>query len=882
MKVRKRRSTSRPLSTPRLSTAKSLSVLSPTAEETSRETESSAQGEQFHTKEKSNASSSSNKENRPLPADAFKEKASPRHSKSQSPCSASKGKSTTIHAQPIDHLKYMEPSLSLMTGIPMEVPKRVQTPFHEPAVQLDKTKAADRVLRQSESSSSGVHDISSTQPQRTLFKPLSPSPPPSSGPKKLGPVAWAKKSLSRKSRISQDASDSPLHQKKPKVLISRASTMESEQEMPKDQRRLRGSDPGIRAKTPERSPRKVSRSLYDDPQRKRKLFELDYAKKFPRKDPLSTISQEEDIASLTELARALDFLEEQDGANSLSQTASLKRDPPNIPSPGKRVNLPDRTMEPPKLKNIELVNPAAQRPTVTLPAETEKTRVVGHQSPALLGHGSQVASSDAKAAFPLTPKRTLANTTPATPKSPINRQRTPIGVTSSSLPGSPSTKFSALVAKFNNPDIQPSPERSPSRPPKKNLTEFLAGETQKRIGSPKEGLVAPYTTNPPSPTRSQKSGRSVITPQSRRSSLVSSRKMLLDATLNLSRRASLAGQGEDAIRAASTTPHGTPTSRQSPTSPKASPLGCRKSPCPLEDNSPTEENQSNQLSDFSVIAQKHMKSDTHRLHEISSTGCSASPEHVIEHITVCAMKMPTSILSYVPPATASEIPPTAPIELPTLDGPSGAIDIKKLPISFGPAEGELIRVKSTPSLVDRPGFVHPDSPFKDVFTASRPDTPVRSPSPPGRSNSVLYTQIRTLQRQLATKSEEVRHLKKQLEARGTLDIGTLSEQLREAKKETQLWKSRAEIAEKQVEIFTKLPLRPRSRQPSADLDLSAKSTRTLTRSSTGYPGEAAEMAARIRKALHGMDGTSSPPRWSSEESSDTVIRDPLNGSGRSV
>jgi hypothetical protein len=123
-------------------------------------------------------------------------------------------------------------------------------------------------------------------------------------------------------------------------------------------------------------------------------------------------------------------------------------------------------------------------------------------------------------------------------------------------------------------------------------------------------------------------------------------------------------------------------------------------------------------------------------------------------------------------------------------------------------------------------------------------------------------------------------LKKQLDTRGTLDIGTLSEQLREAKKETQLWKSRAEIAEKQVEIFTKLPLRPKSRQHSADL--SAKSTRILERSSTGYPGEAAAMAARIRKALHGMDGTSSPPRWSSEESSDTVIRDTFNGSERSV
>ncbi|KAE9370352.1 hypothetical protein N431DRAFT_509460, partial [Stipitochalara longipes BDJ] len=408
-------------------------------------------------------------------------------------------------------------------------------------------------------------------------------------------------------------------------------------------------------------------------------------------------------------------------------------------------------------------------------------------------------------------------------------------------------------------------------------------ENENRISSPKEGLVAPYTTNPPSPTKSQKSGRSVITPQSRRSSLVSSRKILLNATLNLSRRASLAGKDEGSVRASSTTPEGIPSSKKSPTPPKPSPLGCRKSPCPLEVTSPTEHvpsNQSNEDSNFSSIAQKPPEGVAEVVVEPPSTGCSTSPGHTIEHVTVCAMKWPTSILSPVSSETVSEATHMVSTELPILDGPSGAIDIKKLPISFGPAEAELNRIKSSPSLVDRAGFVHPDSPFKDVFTTSRPESPAGSPPLPGRSNSVLYAQIRTLQRQLATKLEEVRQLKKQLDTRGTLDIGTLSEQLREAKKETQLWKSRADIAEKQLEIFTKLPLRPKSRQPS--VDLSAKSSRTLARSSTGYPGEAAEMAARIRKALHGMDGTSSPPRWSSEESSDTVIRDPFKGSERSA
>jgi hypothetical protein len=639
----------------------------------------------------------------------------------------------------------------------------------------------------------------------------------------------------------------------------------------------------MRVKVPDRSPRKVSRSLYDDPLRKRKLFELDHAKKFPRKDPLSTISQEDDIASLAELAQALDFLEEQDGVNSPSLTASVKRELHNIPKPGKQLVLPDWSRKPTKLLNAEFSNLAAQaqEPTVSQIATNGNNQVAENHSRSVLEPRSQAESSDTKEPYPLTPKRTLPSKGPVTPKSPINQQRTPIGATPSALPGSPSTKFSALVAKFNNPDSRSTPERSPSRPPKKSLTEFLAGENQKHTGSPKEGLVAPYTTNPPSPTKSQQSLRSAITPQSRRSSLVSNRKTLLDATLNLSRRASLAGKAEATFHATSTTPEGGPSSRQPLYQSKTSPLGCRKSPCPLEDTSPTERNRSHQSNDDSRLpysAHKSLEGVAESLDEPSSTGCSTSQKHVIEHVTVCAMKMPTSN-SYVSPATVYNSPPMVSPELPTLDGPSGAIDIKRIPISFGPVEAELSRIKSSPSLVDQSRFVHPESPFKDVFTTSRPASAASSP-PPGRSNSVLYAQIRTLQRQLATKSEEVRQLKKQLDTRGTLDIGTLSEQLREAKKETQLWKSRAEIAEKQVEIFTKLPLRPKSRQHSADL--SAKSTRILERSSTGYPGEAAAMAARIRKALHGMDGTSSPPRWSSEESSDTVIRDTFNGSERSV
>lgn len=884
LQVRKQRSKSRPLSTQRLSAAKSLSLLSPTVEENFKESEIETRSETPPVRKKSNASGSSNKENRPPPDDVLKGQYSPPHSAPESACSASKEKLTTIHSQPIDHLKFMEPNLSLMTGIPMETPKRLRGPIKETTSQFEKGKAGERVSRQSAPSIDSAKGNPAAQLPRTLLKPLSPSPPPENNLRGIGSAVWAKKSLSKDSLGSQETAAPPSSQRKLKVLISRASTREPEPEMPKDQRRLRGSDPGMRVKVLDRSPRKVSRSLYDDPQRKKNLLELDYAKKFPRKDPLSIISQEEDTASLAELAQALSFLEEQDGANSPSTVDSVK-EPSSTFRPQEQTTVFERTARTSTAKNLEQGNRPSQvgNPKTSQLTMNEITKVDEKSNRTSgLSQKSQATSSDTMGGSTSAPKWILTSTNPVTPKSQTNQQRTPVGNSSTKRAASPSTKFSALVARFNNPDSQTTPERSPSRPPKKSLAEFLAGDNQKRADSPGDGLVAPYTTNPPSPTKSQKSGKSPITPQSRRSSLISSRKLLFDATLDFSRRGSTAGKDDLSLRVANTSPEDVASSKQSPPTTKPSPFGCRKSPCPLEDISPTEANPPNPLNeDTECEAGKEVQDE-----RSSSVDCSniTSPDHVIEHVTVCAMKIPASFLSPISSEGADESPPMVSAEVATFDGPSGALNLNKLPRTFGSSEAELNRTKSSLSLVEKATFVHPDSPFKGIFTTSHPVSPVGSPPLPGRSNSVLYAQIRTLQRQLARKSEEVRHLKNQLDTRSSLDIGTLSEQLREAKKEIQHWKSRAEVAEKQVDMFANLPLKPKSRQPSRELSTKS-SRRVFERSSTadaGYPGEAADMAARVRKALHGMDGASSPPCWSSEESSDTVIREPINGSDQSV
>lgn len=112
-----------------------------------------------------------------------------------------------------------------------------------------------------------------------------------------------------------------------------------------------------------------------------------------------------------------------------------------------------------------------------------------------------------------------------TPRSKIYQARNSVEVDHANLPGSPGSKLSALIAKFNNPSSQSTPDRSPSRPPKKPLTTSLAEDHQKRIDTSKEGLMAPYTTNPPSPAKSQKSGKSDNTPQSMRSTFNTSIKL---------------------------------------------------------------------------------------------------------------------------------------------------------------------------------------------------------------------------------------------------------------------------------------------------------------------------------------------------------------------
>jgi hypothetical protein len=135
-----------------------------------------------------------------------------------------------------------------------------------------------------------------------------------------------------------------------------------------------------------------------------------------------------------------------------------------------------------------------------------------------------------------------------------------------------------------------------------------------------------------------------------------------------------------------------------------------------------------------------------------------------------------------------------------------------------------------------------------------------------RSNSVLHTQIRSLQKTLEKKDNEIAKLKQQLMTKGSLDIGTLSEQLREAKRETQMWKTRAEVAEKQVEMFTMLPP---GRVNSTRL--SSEAAIEIFRSNTDLSDDGIRSDQRTKKGGLGLDGVKCS--WRSDDSSSTIIRD---------
>ncbi|KAI8947942.1 hypothetical protein F4801DRAFT_604981, partial [Xylaria longipes] len=104
---------------------------------------------------------------------------------------------------------------------------------------------------------------------------------------------------------------------------------------------------------------------------------------------------------------------------------------------------------------------------------------------------------------------------------------------------------------------------------------------------------------------------------------------------------------------------------------------------------------------------------------------------------------------------------------------------------------------------EEPAVGHFMRPSSSTSTQSRTAAGADPPLDPRHTSgaSFLHAQIRSLQRQLETKNEEITQLRRRLETQEHMDIGTLCEQLRLAKRECMMWRKRAEAAERRVAVF---------------------------------------------------------------------------------
>jgi len=125
---------------------------------------------------------------------------------------------------------------------------------------------------------------------------------------------------------------------------------------------------------------------------------------------------------------------------------------------------------------------------------------------------------------------------------------------------------------------------------------------------------------------------------------------------------------------------------------------------------------------------------------------------------------------------------------------------------------------------------------------------------------MLYSQITNLQKLLETRTEEVDNLRRQLATKGSLnDLGTLSEQLREAKREAMSWQKRALMAERRLERLSQLaPMGKNDAKGDGASILDSKNAKLEKSDAVARAVHDSQIMDGIRTMLHsGMDGATS-------------------------
>lgn len=344
-------------------------------------------------------------------------------------------------------------------------------------------------------------------------------------------------------------------------------------------RRFGGSEPDLQLRSTANFHRRISKSLYEDQKRKRNL--LDWSQIPATKDPLMRISQVEDSLSLAALSRALDIPEKKKSTGKLRKVKrsltkgespaeknldKLKRTPAQSSSQDKddirksklllvrQRSFPDNagpselgpdershnisTQDVVGIKISERIGQLAKQTILAEPKLTHqpdiKQKPVTRSAVQSSGNGGnskdirpptktiravgthssspQKNDNEAKAGGLLRstlagspPKRSLLSDPVVTPTGSPRAAHM-----SRQVPGSPN-KIAALVAKFNASNaIRPHsvPKLSPMSTPSRNRDSQVANRDRK------ESLLGPYRTNSPSPTKSQKSAKSIKSTES--------------------------------------------------------------------------------------------------------------------------------------------------------------------------------------------------------------------------------------------------------------------------------------------------------------------------------------------------------------------------------
>jgi hypothetical protein len=513
-------------------------------------------------------------------------------------------------------------------------------------------------------------------------------------------------------------------------------------------------------------------------------------------DPLNKVSQEEDLASLAVLARVLSQEESADGCDGLK-----------LESPGKRgveKNKHSSGIESPPRKSSS----RGKESCGSSPSPKPKPSL----SPNRRSPGQTSSTVESLA----TVKRTRVATPKKSPKSNTPRSNHHIEKSDEtntaslskvpkrlheavSIPhGSPRGTVRALTAKFNTASSA-LPSRFPStNPDTKGPLNVPAG-----FESPRCSLVAPYTKNTPSPTKSQKSGIS-------------------DKSIQTIRNPFSIDRGNNSLKDDITI--GIPTPQRLLRSSLKDSMSLRPVRKSLEE----------------IVASMG-----------ESLGATNHAANRSRHIAI-------STPSKVTKKTRS------------FECTSGLANKGKLVPE--PETSDVSYLSFThPDTTDptgTAGLAQPQSSFCDDPSVARSLSSGRSSPLPTRRNSVLHGQIRNLQQQLATKTEELQHLKQQLNARSNLDMRTLIESITEARREVQFWKSRAEVAEKQIEMLRKVSFQSNSLQNG---DCPQKSAAPPDQSSTKYRDDGGIAVGSIWRGPRGIDGAASSEKRVSEESSNTVV-----------